>query len=145
MTRIGINGFGRMGRLAFRAAWGRDDLSIVHVNELKGGAKTAAHLLEFDSVHGRWPRQITSDESSFSVDGSRVSFTDAAKPGDVAWDEYGVDLVLECSGKMLTPDTPESLLYEGRAEGRRRRSRQAGRCLERRYGSERPSLRSRSP
>jgi glyceraldehyde 3-phosphate dehydrogenase len=53
MTRIGINGFGRIGRLAFRAAWGRDDLAIVHINEVKGGSHTAAHLLEFDSVHGK--------------------------------------------------------------------------------------------
>ena len=54
MTRVGINGFGRMGRLAFRAAWDLPDISIVQVNEIKGGPATAAHLLEFDSVHGRW-------------------------------------------------------------------------------------------
>ncbi|MGA7156160.1 MAG: ArsJ-associated glyceraldehyde-3-phosphate dehydrogenase [Acidobacteriaceae bacterium] len=102
MTRIGINGFGRMGRLAFRAAWGRDDLSVVHVNEVKGGPRTAAHLLEFDSVHGRWPKTIVSDESSFSVEGARVSFTESPTPGGVAWNEHGVDLVLECSGRMLT-------------------------------------------
>ena len=65
MTRIGINGFGRMGRLALRAAWGRDDLSVVLVNELKGGPATAAHLLEFDSVHGRWPKRIESAEAAF--------------------------------------------------------------------------------
>ncbi|HUJ50461.1 MAG TPA: glyceraldehyde 3-phosphate dehydrogenase NAD-binding domain-containing protein, partial [Bryobacteraceae bacterium] len=58
MTRIGINGFGRMGRLAFRAAWGCPDLAVVHINEIKGGPATAAHLLEFDSVHGRWPKLI---------------------------------------------------------------------------------------
>ena len=50
-TRIGINGFGRMGRLAVRAGWGRPDLQVVHVNEVAGGPKTAAHLLTFDSVH----------------------------------------------------------------------------------------------
>jgi glyceraldehyde 3-phosphate dehydrogenase len=52
-TRIGINGFGRVGRLGFRAAWDKDDVEIVHVNELHGGSETAAHLLEFDTVHGR--------------------------------------------------------------------------------------------
>ena len=57
-TRIGINGFGRMGRLALRAAWDWPELEIVHVNEVKGGPVTAAHLLEFDSVHGRWDRGI---------------------------------------------------------------------------------------
>ncbi len=56
MTRIGINGFGRIGRLALRAAWDRDDLEVVHVNEVAGGAAGAAHLLEFDSLHGRWDR-----------------------------------------------------------------------------------------
>ena len=75
MTRIGINGFGRMGRLAFRAAWGRDDLEIVHINEIKGGAKTAAHLLEFDSVHGRWPKAISSSEDSLAVEGREIAFT----------------------------------------------------------------------
>ena len=53
-VRVGINGFGRMGRLALRAGWERDDLEFVHVNEVSGGPKTGAHLLEFDSVHGRW-------------------------------------------------------------------------------------------
>lgn len=105
MTRIGINGFGRIGRLAFRATWGRDDLSVVHINELKGGAHTSAHLLEFDSVHGRWPRQIEADASGISVEGQPVAFTEASQPGDVAWEESAVDLVLECSGKMLTPET----------------------------------------
>lgn len=52
-TRIGINGFGRMGRLALRAAWGWPDVEFAHVNEVKGGSETAAHLLELDSVHGR--------------------------------------------------------------------------------------------
>lgn len=104
MTNIGINGFGRMGRLALRAAWGRADLAIVHVNEIKGGAKTAAHLLEFDSVHGRWPHQITNDDHSFTVDGHAISFSDASKPQDVAWQDHNIDIVLECSGKLLTPE-----------------------------------------
>ena len=53
-ARIGINGFGRMGRLAVRAAWGLPELDFAHINELNGDAGTAAHLLTFDSVHGRW-------------------------------------------------------------------------------------------
>ncbi len=105
MTRIGINGFGRMGRLALRAAWGRDDLSVVLVNELKGGTATAAHLLEFDSVHGRWDKGIKAGSNSFSIGGHDIAFTEAAKPADVPWDEHGVDIVLECTGKMLTADT----------------------------------------
>jgi glyceraldehyde 3-phosphate dehydrogenase len=104
MTRIGINGFGRMGRLAFRVAWGRDDLSVVHINELKGGPATAAHLLEFDSVHGRWPMHIEATEVSITVEGTKIAFSDASTPGEVPWEQSGVDIVLECSGKMLTPE-----------------------------------------
>src|SRR5687768_1939083 len=57
-VRIGINGFGRMGRLALRAGWGAKDIEFVHVNELQGGPETAAHLLTFDSIHGRWPHEV---------------------------------------------------------------------------------------
>jgi glyceraldehyde 3-phosphate dehydrogenase len=56
--RVGINGFGRMGRLALRAGWGRPGVEFVHINEVAGGAETAAHLLTFDSVHGRWNRHV---------------------------------------------------------------------------------------
>lgn len=113
MTRIGINGFGRIGRLAFRAAWGREDLSIVHINELKGGPQTAAYLLEFDSVHGKWQKDIESTDDSLSVEGHHVAFSDVAKPGDVAWEASGVDIVLECSGKMLTRETLEPYFARG--------------------------------
>lgn len=105
MTRIGINGFGRIGRLALRAAWGREDITIVHINELKGGPQTAAHLLEFDSVHGKWPKQIEASQDGLTIDGHPIAFTESATPGDVPWESSSVDLVLECSGKMLTPDT----------------------------------------
>ena len=57
-VRIGINGFGRMGRLALRAAWGWPDLTFAHINDLKADAATSAHLLTFDSVHGRWGHQV---------------------------------------------------------------------------------------
>jgi glyceraldehyde 3-phosphate dehydrogenase len=100
MTRIAINGFGRMGRLAVRAAWGREDLRFVHVNEPEGGAATAAHLLTFDSVHGRWDREAHEDDGALVVDGQRLAFTDASAPGDVRW--TGVDVVLECSGRFKT-------------------------------------------
>ena len=113
MIRIGINGFGRIGRLAFRAAWGREDLSIVHVNELKGGSQTAAHLLEFDSVHGRWSRDIKSTDKSFTVEGSQIVFSESAFPGDVPWEASGVDVVLECSGKMLTRAALEPYFARG--------------------------------
>lgn len=103
-TRIGINGFGRMGRLGFRAAWDKGDVEIVHVNELHGGPDTAAHLLEFDTVHGRWDRDIIAGAGGFEVSGKRVSYSSKATPGEVDWASMGVDLVVESSGKFRTPE-----------------------------------------
>ena len=103
-TRIGINGFGRMGRLALRAAWGWPELEFVHVNELAGDAETAAHLLVFDSVHGRWDRDVRGEGDALAVDGHAMSFSQHAAPGDVPWEELGVDVVLECSGRFRTPE-----------------------------------------
>ena len=65
--RIGINGFGRIGRLVFRALWGRENIEITHINDPFGDANGAAHLLEFDSVHGRWDRSIYSDQITLSI------------------------------------------------------------------------------
>ena len=111
--RVGINGFGRMGRLAFRAGWGRNDVEFVHVNELKGGPDTGAHLLEFDSVHGRWPRQVSSSQGSVLVDGRSISWSDAPEPAEVDWGGLGVDVVLECSGKFRTGETLTPHLERG--------------------------------
>ena len=112
--RVGINGLGRIGRLALRAALGgvfreSDDpradnrLNVVHVNELKGGAATAAHLLQFDSIHGRWRENIEADgESAITIGKRRIGFSAAPAPDGVAWGDLGCELVLECTGKFLT-------------------------------------------
>jgi glyceraldehyde 3-phosphate dehydrogenase len=112
-TRIGINGFGRMGRLALRAGWGRPDLEFVHVNEVAGGAETAAHLLTFDSVHGRWPRSVTASAAGMAIDGAHVSFSSNAKVGDTPWAQHRLDLVLECSGKFRTVEALEPYFAAG--------------------------------
>ena len=101
-TRIGVNGFGRMGRLALRAAWSWPDVEFVHINEPAGGAETAAHLLVFDSVHGRWGHDVKATSDALSIDGKQVTFSDRSAPGEVSWADHGVDLVLECSGKFRT-------------------------------------------
>jgi glyceraldehyde 3-phosphate dehydrogenase len=103
--RVGINGFGRIGRLALRAAWDCPDLEFVHINEIKGGAETAAHLLKFDSVHGRWATTVTATEQAISIDGKTLTFTEHPEPGQVDWASFGVDIVLEASGKFRTPAT----------------------------------------
>jgi glyceraldehyde-3-phosphate dehydrogenase (arsenate-transferring) len=104
-TRVGINGFGRIGRLAMRAAWGWPELSFAHVNELSGDAATAAHLLVFDSVHGRWSQSAEAEGAALLVDGKSVGYSGAADPGEVPWDEAGVDVVLECSGKFRSAES----------------------------------------
>jgi glyceraldehyde 3-phosphate dehydrogenase len=103
-ARIGINGFGRMGRLVLRAGWQASDGTFVHVNEPKGGLAAAAHLLKFDSVHGRWAPDVREEAKQICIDSQRLSFSECATPGDVPWDDLGVDVVLECSGKFKTAD-----------------------------------------
>ena len=73
--KIAINGFGRMGRLAARALWGHPEVELVHVNEIGGDAACAAHLLYFDSVHGRWDRECSGEGAQMVVDGKKISFT----------------------------------------------------------------------
>lgn len=123
--RVGINGMGRIGRLALRAALGAaerpaDDpragnrLEVVHLNEIKGGSAAIAHLLEFDSMQGRWRAAIDADgEDALTVDGRRLGFSSHGQPGDIPWGDLGVDVVLECTGKFLTPAALEGHLKRG--------------------------------
>jgi glyceraldehyde 3-phosphate dehydrogenase len=111
--RIGINGFGRMGRLALRAGWGRPNLKFVHINEPSGGPETAAHLLIFDSVHGRWDRRVEPSNDRIAIDGTPIQFTSAAKPGEVPWSTTQVDIVLECTGKFRTTETLDPYFSTG--------------------------------
>jgi glyceraldehyde 3-phosphate dehydrogenase len=113
--KVGINGMGRMGRLALRAALGGIDrvngdpragnrLEVVHVNEIKGGIAATAHLVEFDSIHGRWRTPIGVEGSgAFAVGGRRIGFSEGKAPEDVPWGDLGCEIVLECTGKFLTP------------------------------------------
>lgn len=112
-VRIGINGFGRIGRLALRAAWKWPELTFAHINELKGDAATSAHLLTFDSVHGRWPHQVYGEGDALAIDEIGVGYSSFAEPGAVPWREHGVDIVLECSGKFRTPQTLAPYFQQG--------------------------------
>jgi len=105
--KIGINGFGRIGRLVFRALWGRPGIELVHVNDPAGDAAAAAHLLEFDSVHGRWSQELHTEANGFRVAGQSIGYSQQKDPAAVPWAGAGVDLVLECSGKIKTPQTLE--------------------------------------
>jgi len=112
-ARVGINGFGRMGRLALRAAWGWPELEFAHVNELHGDAATAAHLLTFDSVHGRWSEDVHGEDGALTIEGAAVGYTNAGEPGDVPWGELGIEIVLECSGKFRTRESLEACFRQG--------------------------------
>jgi glyceraldehyde 3-phosphate dehydrogenase len=123
--KVGINGMGRIGRLALRAALGGirrpetdpragNRLEVVHINELKGGIAASAHLLEFDSIHGRWHEAIAVDSDNVIAIGKRrISFSEMAGPGDIAWGDLGCDVVLECTGKFLKPDQLQGYFDRG--------------------------------
>jgi glyceraldehyde 3-phosphate dehydrogenase len=123
--RVGINGMGRIGRLALRAALGAMDrpgddpragnrLDIAHVNELKGGASVTAHLLEFDSLHGRWRQSLDADGAEAIVIGSRrLGFSAAHLPAEVPWGDLGCEVVLECTGKFLKPEQLQGYFDRG--------------------------------
>lgn len=109
--RIGINGFGRMGRLVLRAGWGRSDVEFVRINDPAGDPATFAHLLEFDSVHGRWPHAIASETGALIIDGKAIAFTGNKAIADTDWS--GCDVVLEASGKMKTTAALQAYLDQG--------------------------------
>lgn len=110
---VAINGFGRIGRLDLRAAWNYPELEFVHINEVKGGIEAAAHLLQFDSVHGRWDADIRVMGDRLVVNQKSMGFTAHDNPGAVPWGELGVDMVLECSGKFRTPETLQPYFDQG--------------------------------
>ncbi|MBF0446987.1 MAG: ArsJ-associated glyceraldehyde-3-phosphate dehydrogenase [Magnetococcales bacterium] len=111
--RIGINGFGRMGRLGFRVGFDSPEIEIVHINEINGDANCAAHLLKYDSVHGRWDHDVSCDGQTITVDGSPISYSSAVQPGDVDWAAMGIDLVLECSGVFKTKEKLQPYFDQG--------------------------------
>ena len=112
-TRIGINGFGRIGRLVVRALRDQPDLEVVHINEIAGEAATAAHLLEFDTVHGRFAGTVNTTDSGLIIDDAPVSFSSHPTPGEIPWSDLGVDIVVESSGAFRTPDVLQPHLDQG--------------------------------
>ena len=94
-VRVGINGFGRIGRLLFRA--GFDQVEFVGINNLSD-VKGAAHLLKYDSTHGRYDKSVTHDEKNLIVDGKKIPMSATKNPAEIPWKEWGADIVLECTG-----------------------------------------------
>ncbi len=95
--KLGINGFGRIGRLVLRASIGHDELEVVAVNDLMDSA-TMAHLLTYDSVHGKLDMEVTAKNGAIEVGGKSVGVTSIKDPAALAWKDFGVDIVAKCTG-----------------------------------------------
>jgi glyceraldehyde 3-phosphate dehydrogenase len=113
-TRVAINGFGRIGRLTLRAFLesGRKDLEFVAINDL-GSAEANALLLEYDSVHGRFPGKVDVADGHLKVDGQDLTVLSQASPANLPWREMGVDIVMECTGRFTKRETAAEHLDAG--------------------------------
>lgn len=109
--KVGINGFGRIGKLALRAAWDWPELEFVQINDPSGDAPTHAHLLNFDSVHGRWQHEASAEGDAILVDGKRIALTANRKIAETDWS--GCDLVIEASGVNKTVAVLQGYLDQG--------------------------------
>src|SRR5436190_4781283 len=113
-VKVAINGFGRIGRNILRAIVesGRKDIEVVAVNDL-GPVETNAHLLRFDSVHGRFPNEVTVEGDSIVVDGHKIRVTAIKNPAELPHRELGVDIAMECTGIFTAKDKAKAHLEAG--------------------------------
>ena len=102
--KIGINGFGRIGRMVLRLSLTRTDLEVIAINDLLD-INHLAYLLKYDSVHGKIKSNISIDGNSLNIDGQKIQITSEKDPKLIGWDNLGVDVVLECTGIFTTLDT----------------------------------------
>ncbi len=112
MTKIGINGFGRIGRIAFRIMSQREDLQVVGVNDLIP-IEQLAHLLKYDTVHGRYQGEVQVEGNKLVVDGNEIRVTSEKNPENLKWDELDVDVVLECTGIFKEHDSASAHIKAG--------------------------------
>jgi glyceraldehyde 3-phosphate dehydrogenase len=111
-VRIGINGFGRMGRLGLRAGWDKTELEFVRINEIAGDAVCSAHLLQFDSVHGTWEHECAAEGERIILDGQALAYSSHAAIGDTDWSDC--DIVIEATGKHhKMPELLETYFDQG--------------------------------
>lgn len=110
--KIGINGFGRIGRMVFRASLEHPELDVVAVNDLTDSA-TLAHLLKYDSVHGIWPGEIMATERGISVAGREIVVYAQADPAQIPWTDHGVTIVVESTGRFTDRKGAEKHLQAG--------------------------------
>jgi glyceraldehyde 3-phosphate dehydrogenase len=110
-VRVGINGFGRIGRLAFRAAQGRD-VEVVGINDLTD-SKTLAHLLKWDSIHGRFPGEVEAEPDGVVVNGKRIPVSGERDPGKLPWKKLGAEIVVESTGHFANREGASKHLDAG--------------------------------
>jgi len=110
--RMGINGFGRIGRIFFRAALKNDDLDVIAINDLMD-AKTIAHLLKYDSVHGELDVEVEAKDDAIIVDGREISVTAIKDPSELPWKDLGIDIVAECTGLFRDRENASKHLSAG--------------------------------
>src|SRR3989454_10650905 len=113
-VRVGINGFGRIGRNVLRAIAeaGRSDIEVVAINDL-APVETNAHLLRYDSVHGRFPGEVKVEGNSISVGNGKIKVTAIKDPAQLPWKELGIDVALECTGIFTAKDKAQLHLKAG--------------------------------
>lgn len=112
MTKIGINGFGRIGRIAFRIASQNPNVEVVAVNDLLD-VEHLAYLLEYDSVHGKYPGQVSVKGGNLIVDGRSIRVTAERNPADLKWNEVGAEIVLDCTGIFTELNNADAHLKSG--------------------------------
>ena len=111
--RVGINGFGRIGRLALREYWDTSDFEIVHINESAGDVHSAAHLIRFDSVHGQWHADISVESDSLIIDGKKISYSQQKDISATPWHDAAIDVIVECTGTLKIPEALEPFFDQG--------------------------------
>ena len=113
-VRVAINGFGRIGRNVLRAIAesGRKDIEVVGINDL-GPVETNAHLLRFDSVHGRFPGEVTVKGDAISIGNGLIKVTAIKEPATLPWKDLGIDVALECTGIFTSKDKAAAHLAAG--------------------------------
>ena len=112
MMRIGINGFGRIGRMTARLIMQAPDMELVAINDV-ANIQAMTHLLKYDSVHGRYPGKISGHQDAILIDGHSVSYFSENHPSEIPWGRADVDVVIEATGKFLKSEDARAHLKEG--------------------------------
>ncbi|MAE13091.1 type I glyceraldehyde-3-phosphate dehydrogenase [Candidatus Woesearchaeota archaeon] len=115
MIKVGINGFGRIGRMVFRAAQEHNDIDVVAVNDL-GNPSDLKYMLQYDSVHKAYPGEVSSKDDLLIVDGKEIKIFSSTDPAQIPWHEHGVDVVVECTGRFRKKEDAEKHITGGKAK-----------------------------